>query len=64
MVVLDAGMRAGSYGVFKQREQCSQSGAPLPFRRVRSKEVGDVYLTGYSDHFPVRVELVCAPDGR
>ena len=51
-------VRPGSYGVFKQKEQCSLSGAPLPFRRVRSKEVGDVYLTGYSDHFPLRVELV------
>ena len=50
-------VRGGSYGVFKQREQCFASGAPLPFRRVRSKEVGDEYLTGYSDHFPVRVEL-------
>ena len=56
-------VRPGSYGVFKLREQCSLSGAPLPFRRVRSKEVGDVYLTGYSDHFPVRVELVGAPEG-
>ncbi len=50
-------VRRGSYGVFKLREQCSQSGAPLPFRRVRNKEVGDVYRTGYSDHFPVRVEV-------
>ena len=57
-------VRLGSYGVFKQKEQCSLSGAPLPFRRVRSKEVGDVYLTGYSDHFPLRVELVCTPDAR
>jgi len=50
-------VRQGTYGVFKLPEQCSQSGAPLPFHRVRSKEVGDVYLTGYSDHFPLRVEL-------
>ena len=57
-------VRPGSYGVFKQKEQCSLSGAPLPFRRVRSKEVGDVYATGYSDHFPLRVELVSVPDER
>ncbi len=50
-------VRGGSYSVFKRPEQCSGSGAPLPFRRVRNKEVGDIYLTGYSDHFPVRVEL-------
>jgi len=50
-------VRAGTYGVFKQKEQCFLSGAPFPFHRVRSKEVGDEYLTGYSDHFPVRVEL-------
>jgi len=45
------------YRVFKSPAQCSETGAPLPFRRVRNKEVGDVFLTGYSDHFPVRVEL-------
>lgn len=54
-------VRDGSYSVFKHKEQCSESGAPLPFRRVRNKEVGDVYLTGYSDHFPVRVELDWSP---
>lgn len=48
---------ARSFNVCKRPEQCSQSGAPLPFRRVRSKEAGDVYMTGYSDHFPIRVEL-------
>ena len=53
-------VRAGSYGVFKQKEQCFPSGAPIPFHRVRSKEAGDEYLTGYSDHFPVRVELELA----
>jgi len=51
-------VRRESYVVFKMPVQRAASGAPLPFRRVRSKEVGDVYLTGYSDHFPVRVELV------
>ncbi|MEI7900983.1 MAG: endonuclease/exonuclease/phosphatase family protein [bacterium] len=54
-------VRKGSYSVFKSQAQCSESGAPLPFRRVRNKEVGDVYLTGYSDHFPVRVELEVPP---
>lgn len=54
--------RRSGYGVFKRPEQCSETGAPLPFRRVRNKEVGDVYLTGYSDHFPLRAEL--EPGGR
>lgn len=57
-------VRVASYGAFRMPEQCSQSGAPLPFRRVRSKEVGDVYLTGFSDHFPVRVELECVGSNR
>ena len=61
-------VRNGTYRVFKQKEQRSEAGAPLPFRRVRNKEVGDVYLTGYSDHFPVCVELeapsACAVPGR
>jgi endonuclease/exonuclease/phosphatase family metal-dependent hydrolase len=47
----------GSYEIFKTDEQCDKEGRPLPFRRVRSKSVGDVYFTGYSDHFPVRVTL-------
>ena len=47
----------GGYSVFKSPEQCSEMGTPLPFRRVRNKEVGDIFITGYSDHFPVRVEL-------
>ncbi len=50
-------VRRGMYAIVKSQAQCSESGAPLPFRRVRNKEVGDVYLTGYSDHFPVRVEI-------
>ena len=32
-------------------------GAPLPFRRVRGKAIGDIYLTGFSDHFPIRLLL-------
>lgn len=55
-------VRAGTYRVFKFPAHVSeQSGVPQPFRRVRSKEVGDVYLTGYSDHFPIRVELEAPP---
>ena len=51
------GVLRGSYEIFKSDEQCDKDGRPLPFRRVRNKRVGDVYYTGYSDHFPVRVTL-------
>lgn len=50
-------VRQGGYGVFRSPAQCTEAGTPLPFRRVRNKEVGDIFRTGYSDHFPVRVEL-------
>ncbi|MDD4102613.1 MAG: endonuclease/exonuclease/phosphatase family protein [Kiritimatiellae bacterium] len=46
-----------SYEIFKSEAQLDKEGHPLPFRRVRNKTVGDVYFTGYSDHFPVRVTL-------
>ncbi len=51
------GVRPGSYEIIKGESQCDKEGHPLPFRRVRNKTVGDVYFTGYSDHFPVRVTL-------
>lgn len=51
------GVRHGSYEIFKTAAQCDKEGRPLPFRRVRNKTVGDVYFTGHSDHFPVRVTL-------
>lgn len=47
-----------SYEVFKFPEQVWMKGYPRPFRRIRRKSIGDFYVTGYSDHFPVRVELV------
>ncbi len=50
-------VRHGSYEIFKTEEQCDKNGRPLPFRRVRNKTVGDIFLPGYSDHFPVRVTL-------
>lgn len=42
------------YEVYHFPQHVSSSGAPIPFRRVRSKEVGDTYVQGFSDHFPVR----------
>jgi endonuclease/exonuclease/phosphatase family metal-dependent hydrolase len=50
-----------SYGPFALPQQRDADGHPLPFRRVRKKDetgvIRDSYLTGYSDHFPVRVVL-------
>lgn len=42
------------YEVYRFPQHVSRTGAPIPFRRVRSKEVGDTYVQGFSDHFPVR----------
>lgn len=50
-----------SYEVFAQPQQRDADGHPLPFHRVRKKDpdgvVRSAYVTGYSDHFPVRVVL-------
>ena len=50
-----------SYGPFVLPQQRDAEGHPLPFHRVRKKDangiIRDTYLTGYSDHFPVRVVL-------
>lgn len=53
-------VKEGSYQIFKTDAQCTKEGVPLPFRRIRRKDIGDVYSTGYSDHFPIR--LVLRPD--
>lgn len=51
-------VREGSYRVFATPEQrFMKVGAPKPFRRVRNKEIGDAFVAGYSDHFPVLVEI-------
>jgi hypothetical protein len=53
------------YGPFVLPQQRDADGQPLPFHRVRKKDgtgkIVDKYYTGYSDHFPVRVELLPAP---
>ena len=50
-----------SYGPFVLPQQCDRYGHPLPFHRSRRKDENgiyqDSYLTGYSDHFPVRCVL-------
>ena len=54
-----------SYGPFVLPQQCDQHGHPLGFHRSRKKDengvLQDTYITGYSDHFPVRVMLQAAP---
>jgi len=50
-----------SYGPFVLPQQRDKYGHPLAFHRTRRKDedgvLRDVELTGYSDHFPVRVVL-------
>jgi len=56
-----------SCGPFVLPQQRNAEGHPLPFRRVRKKDADGViwstYLTGYADHFPIRLELRAAPAG-
>ncbi|MBQ7190781.1 MAG: endonuclease/exonuclease/phosphatase family protein [Kiritimatiellae bacterium] len=55
-------VQKGSYRIFKTPAQCTKLGTPFPFRRVRKKGIGDSYMTGYSDHFPIRVVLIPRDD--
>ncbi len=45
------------YTIFRTPAQKLKNGAPRPFRRMRGKAYGDIFQTGYSDHFPIRVVL-------
>ena len=53
-----------AYGPFVLPTQRDADGHPLPFHRVRKKDetgqIRDTYLTGFSDHFPVRCVLEAA----
>jgi hypothetical protein len=55
-----------TYGPFVLPQQQNVDGQPLAFRRVRKKDangvIQDTYLTGYADHFPIRLELRPAPE--
>ena len=45
------------YEVFRLPEMCNaDNGAPIPFRRI-TRKTGVEVLSGFSDHFPIRVEL-------
>jgi endonuclease/exonuclease/phosphatase family metal-dependent hydrolase len=44
--------------VFKLPEMMENDGRPKAFRRVRLKDGTDSYAQGYSDHFPIVMELI------
>lgn len=46
-----------TYEIFKYPDHVQTNGVPKPFRYVRSKATGNRMVMGYSDHFPLRVEL-------
>lgn len=46
-----------TYSIFKYPDHVDTNGVPRPFRYIRSKVDGNRMVMGYSDHFPVRVEL-------
>lgn len=46
-----------TYAIFKYPDHVQTNGTPKPFRYIRSKADGNRMVMGYSDHFPVRVEL-------
>ena len=51
-------VKRGSYKVYKSEKVTFKGvGTPLPFRRIRSKQHGDRFVEGYSDHFAVYVTL-------
>ena len=54
-----------AYGPFVLQQQRDRYGHPLAFYRTRKKDedgvLQDNYVTGYSDHFPVRMVLQAGP---
>ncbi|MCE9613097.1 MAG: endonuclease/exonuclease/phosphatase family protein [Lentisphaerae bacterium] len=52
-----------SYAVVRPPKMVGDGGRPLPFRRVGPTRAGAPVerIEGYSDHFPVRVQLVLRP---
>ena len=54
-------VKPGSYSVYKPDKVTFKGlGSPLPYRRVRSKQYGDRFVAGYSDHFAVYVVLTAS----
>jgi len=51
-------VRDGSYDVVRPVAMSDDAGTPVPFRIVKNKATGKhEYVTGYSDHYPVKVVL-------
>jgi predicted extracellular nuclease len=50
-------VRPETYSIFKYPDHVDPKGVPKPFRYIRSKVDGNRMVMGFSDHFPVRVEL-------
>ena len=46
-----------TYSIFKYPDHVETNGTPKPFRYIRSKVSGNRMVMGFSDHFPIRVEL-------
>ena len=55
-------VKEGSYSVVRWPELVDEEGYPKPFRQIRDRKSGKkVYVTGYSDHLPVRVAIEMKP---
>jgi endonuclease/exonuclease/phosphatase family metal-dependent hydrolase len=50
-------VKSESYSIVKYPDHVQTNGTPKPFRYIRSKVDGNRMVMGFSDHFPVRVEL-------
>jgi predicted extracellular nuclease len=50
-------VKAETYSIFKYPEHVQTNRTPKPFRYIRSKANGNKMVMGFSDHFPVRVEV-------
>lgn len=57
-------VKPGSYRVVRLARHMGEIGNPIAFRRYKNKLTGEwEYVRGYSDHFPVKVELVLSHGG-
>jgi endonuclease/exonuclease/phosphatase family metal-dependent hydrolase len=50
-------VKPATYAIYKYPDHVETNGTPKPFRYIRSKVNGSRMVMGFSDHFPVRVEL-------
>jgi endonuclease/exonuclease/phosphatase family metal-dependent hydrolase len=53
-----------TYAIFISSAQTNSAGRPLSYWRARSEHTSGRRRIGYSDHFPVRVELRSLPAGK